>query len=152
MRRPALVLLTLLAFVPAQLVHAQATPPAAAPAHAHSHAAALEIGRAVAKHAYAGNVDSLLAIADPATASGDDLRQRLTDGVAQLAMQLGEEVKMTAERVVRVNGRTEYWRTSEYQMVPVPLVFRVILGAEGKWRGFTATTEEQLPTAEDVQP
>lgn len=151
MRRPFLLLIALLAFAPALTVQAQATPPAATQEYAHTHAAALELGRAVAKHAFAGEIDSLLTFADPASAPAD-LRQRLADGIGQMALQLGGERKVTAERIVRVNGRTEYWRTSEFEMVPVPLVFRVILGAEGKWRGFTANTEDQLPVAEDVQP
>lgn len=124
----------------------------AAPAYLATHAEAMEIGRATARHAFSANVDSLMASADPATGGGDALRERLRDGLGQIAMQLGGERRMISERVVKIDGRIEYHRTAEYEMVPVPLVFRVILGAQNKWRGFTANTVENTPDGEEVKP
>jgi hypothetical protein len=34
----------------------------------------------------------------------------------------------------------------------VPLVFRVIMGPAGKWRGFTANTTEQTPPGTEILP
>jgi len=138
-------------------VQAQAAPPAApataAPAAAlPSHAEALAVGRATVRFALAMQVDSLVATADSATAANADLRTRLTDGLAQIAMQLGSESRLISERVAKVDGRIEYQRTADFAMVPVPLVFRVILGDQGRWRGFTANTVENTPTGEDVTP
>lgn len=129
---------------------APATP--AAPVYLATHAEAMAIGRATARAAFTGLVDSLVATADPATSSGGDIRSRLTDGIAQISLQLGAERRVVSERVMLVEGRVEYWRTAEYEMVPVPLVFRVIMGAKGTWRGFTANTEEMTPAGEEVKP
>ncbi|MBX3132837.1 MAG: hypothetical protein KF689_05560 [Gemmatimonadaceae bacterium] len=140
----------------APLAAQQPTPtpaPPAAPAAAHvpTHAEAIALGRATFLAAFTGAIDSLMATADPASMR-DDLRSRLTDGIAQISLQLGAERRMISERVVHVEGRYEYQRTSEFEMVPVPLVFRVILGAPGKWRGFTAAPEEATPVGEELKP
>lgn len=111
---------------------------------------ALEVGRAVAVAAYAGKVDDLFALADSSATASPDIRARLVDGVGQIAMQLGAERRMISEQVMKVDGVIEYWRTAEYEQVPIPLVFRVYMGKPGKWRGFTATPENQLPVGEVV--
>lgn len=126
-----------------------AAPAAAAPLP--SHAEALVIGRATVRAAFTGAVDSLVATAAPESAVGD-LRSRLTDGVTQISMQLGAERRMISERVMNVDGRIEYWRTAEFELVPVPIVFRVILGSATTWRGFTANVEEMSPAGEEVKP
>lgn len=130
---------------------APAAPAAPATVHVPTHAEAIALGRATALAALTGAIDSLMATADPATAPGD-LRSRLTDGIAQISLQLGAERRMISERVVKVDGHYEYQRTSEFEMVPVPLVFRVLFGAQGKWRGFTANTEDQTPDGEELKP
>jgi hypothetical protein len=130
-----------------------ATPVAApaAPTPAISHAEAIAFGRATVRAAFTGAVDSLVATAAPESATGD-LRGRLTDGVTQISMQLGAERRMISERVMKVEGRIEYWRTAEFELVPVPIVFRVTLGSATTWRGFTANVEEMMPAAEEVKP
>lgn len=122
----------------------------AAPAYRATYDEAMQIGRAVTRQAFAGEVDSLVATADPGAPA--DLRTRLLDGVSQISLQLGAERRVIAERVMNVEGRIEYQRTAEFENVPVPLVFRVIMGAKGTWRGFTASTDEQLPGGDEVKP
>lgn len=114
--------------------------------------ATLALGRAVFRLAVASSVDSLVALADSAVGPPEALRPRLTDGLAQMAMQLGGEGAMTSERVMRVGGRLEYWRVSTYEMVPVPIIFRVIVGPSGRWLGFTAVPEMNAPAGEEVTP
>lgn len=136
---------------PTPTAAAPATPAApAAPAYRATYDEAMQIGRAVTRQAFAGEVDSLVATADPGAPA--DLRTRLLDGVSQISLQLGAERRMIAERVMNVEGRIEYQRTAEFENVPVPLVFRVIMGAKGTWRGFTASTEDQLPGGDEVKP
>jgi hypothetical protein len=125
--------------------------PAAAPALP-THAQALEVGRAVAIAAYAGKIEDLFALADSSATASPEIRTRLADGVGQIAMQLGAERRMISEQIMKVDGRIEYWRTAEFEMVPIPLVFRVFMGTPGKWRGFTANPESQNPAGEPVQP
>jgi hypothetical protein len=127
-------------------------PTAVAPTYLATRDEALTIGRQTAQQAYTNQLDALLRTADPADGDTASMRLRLTDALPQVAMQLGAERRMIREQVMKVNGRIEYWRTAEYEMVPVPLIFRVIMGAQGKWRGFTATTEEQAPAGEELLP
>jgi hypothetical protein len=143
----------------AQAVPATAPAPAApvAPAappdrYMHSHAEALALGRAVVAHAYAGALDSLIAFADPAMGAPDALRARLAPGLKDLDEQLGPELKLITERVMLVNGGVQYWRKAEYVGVPMPLLFRVVLGAKGTWRGFTASPEDAAPAGEEILP
>ncbi len=132
---------------------AAATPAApAAPAYQATYDEAMRIGRTTVTSAISGAMDSLVALADPANGTPDEIRARLSNAIAQISMQLGAERRVIAERVVRIEGRIEYQRTAEYEMVPVPLVFRVIMGAQGKWRGFTANTEENTPAGDEVKP
>lgn len=114
--------------------------------------AVLRLGRFVSAWANLGAIDSLITRADPAVGTPDAIREKLTSGLASFTDQLGGETRFSAERVMLVNGQVQYWRTAEYTAVPVPLVFRVMVGRDGKWRGFTVTQEEQLPVgAEEVK-
>lgn len=126
--------------------------PPAAPAYLATREEALSIGRETTQRVFSNQLDALILAADPATGDTASVRARLSEALPQVAMQLGAERRMVREQVMKVNGRIEYWRTAEYEMVPVPLVFRVIMGAQGKWRGFTATTEEQAPAGEEILP
>lgn len=124
----------------------------AAPAYLATREEALTIGRQTTQQAFTNQIDALLRTADPVDGDTASMRVRLTDALPQVATQLGAERRMIREQVMKVNGRIEYWRTAEFEMVPVPLIFRVIMGAQGKWRGFTATTEEQAPAGEELLP
>jgi len=114
--------------------------------------AVLRFGRLVSGWANLGAIDSLVAHADPGVGSAEAVRQKLTTGLADFAAQLGAETKLHEEKVMLVNGRPQYWRTADFAAVPVSLVFRVMLGDDGRWRGFTVTTPDQLPTGEEVKP
>lgn len=149
----------------ASAVSAQAAPPAppsvpptagaaapAAPAYLASHAEAMAVGRATLLAALTGLVDSLVATADPLNGPAAEVRARVTDGIAQISVQLGAERRVVAERVMLVDGKIEYWRTAEYERVPVPLVLRVTMGAKGNWRGVSVSTEDETPAGEEVKP
>lgn len=140
------------------LAQAQAATPAAVPAAAppapspQSHAEVLAFGREVARLVYARQLDSIMLLADSATGDPADVRERIRVALGQLNEQVGTETRVIAERVMLVNGRAQYWRDADYTGVPVPLILRVITGAPGKWRGFTISTEETLPPAQELKP
>jgi hypothetical protein len=117
-----------------------------------THAEALKLGRIVFERAMAGNIDALVESADPAMGAPDALREKLKAGIADMSTQLGPEVAMTTERIMLVNGSVQYWRTSTYTEVPVPLIFRVVMGPVGKWRGFTASSTDQAPAGTEMLP
>jgi hypothetical protein len=112
----------------------------------------MAVGRATILAALTGLVDSLVATADPRNGPSDEVRGRVTNGLAQISQQLGAERRVVNERVMLVDGNYEYWRTAEFERVPVPLLLRVTLGAKGTWRGVAATTEDETPVGEEVKP
>ncbi len=137
---------------PTPAADAPQAPAAPKPGYQASYEEMMAFGRLVTERAYAKNIDSLIATADPAVGTADAVRTRLTPALAQMEEQLGPEVKVLAEKVMRVNGSVQYWRTAEYSAVPVPLVLRVVMGEKGKWRGFTASPEENVPAGEEIKP
>ncbi len=160
-------LLAALLVAPALTLGAQAAPPTpatpsapsqpAAPAPATpdvvSHADALKLGRLTFDRAMTSNLDALLESADPAMGATDALRPRLESGLKQMGEQMGQEVALTSEKVMLVNGNVEYWRMAEFEKVPgMPLIFRVVMAPGGKWRGFTATTEQDAPPGREILP
>ena len=46
----------------------------------------------------------------------------------------------------------DYGSDADTEVISLPLVFRVIMGVKGTWRGFTANTEEMTPAGEEVKP
>lgn len=147
MRIPA-VLATLVLAVSTATSAASAQSPAAAP----SRDEALRLGRITFERTFAANIDALVASADSAMGTPEAIRERLTAGIRQISEQLGNEVATVSEKVMLVNGAVQYWRTSDFTEVPVPIVFRVVVGPAGKWRGFTATTQEQAPVGTEILP
>lgn len=125
----------------------------ASPAAAPSYAQAMATGRAVQHAVMFGDLPSLVAAVDPqAAATATDIPSRVSQGVAAVATSLGGERRMISEQIVSYNGRLEYRRISEYELVPVPAVFRVILGAPGTWRSFSISTDENTPPGDPVNP
>ncbi len=137
---------------PTPVADAPPAPPAPRPGYQATYDEMMTFGRLVTERAYAKNIDSLIATADPAVGTADAVRTRLTPALAQMEEQLGPEIKVISEKVMRVNGSVQYWRTAEYSAVPVPLVLRVVMGERGKWRGFTASPEENVPAGEEIKP
>ncbi len=113
---------------------------------------ALRIGRDATQQVYTAAIDALLRHADPVDGDTASLRVRLTEIVPRLGTQLGAERRMVREQVMKVGEGIEYWRTAEYEGFPMPLIFRVVMGAQGKWRSFITTLEAQAPAGEEVLP
>lgn len=113
---------------------------------------ALSIGRETAQRAYANELDALIRTADPADGDLGKLRRDLELALPRQSERLGAERRMIREQVVRVGGRIEYWRIAEYEKAPEPMLFRVVMGERGKWRGFAAVPQGQAVRAEEVLP
>ncbi len=126
----------------------------AAPAPPPSYSEAMATGRNIAHLVMEGDITALVAAVDPQAAAGaTDIPARVSQGVTAVSTSLGAERRMISEQLVRVSGRLEYRRLAEYELVPVPVIFRVILGgAPGTWRSFTLSTEENAPPGDDVKP
>lgn len=124
----------------------------AAPGYLATRDEALSIGRETAQRVYANQLDALILAADPADGNLASLRRNLEGALPRLSERLGAERRIIRERVVKVGGRIEYWRIAEYEKAPAPMLFRVVMGERGKWRGFAAVPEGQAVGAEEVLP
>jgi hypothetical protein len=125
---------------------APASTPAVTPATAASSAAAkpamppapttdlVVAGRKLANWILANQLDSVLANLAPGS-NADSTRMELTGFIEELAMRGGNELKVTDEKVVRRNGRYQYWRTAEFEQAPSAVLLRIVLTPEGKYGG-----------------
>ncbi len=127
-----------------------ATPPRKLTAEEVDRGAALSMGREIARLVGKRELDSIMVHADPSTGNPAEVRERIRTALGQIGEQLGTETNMIAERVMLVNGGVQYWRDEEFSAVPVPLVLRVVIAPSGKWRGFTISSPDALPSAEEV--
>ena len=91
-------------------------------------------GRKLANWILANQLDSVVANLAPGS-NADTSRMELTRLVGEIAIHGGNELKVTDEKVVRRNGRYQYWRTSDFQTAPGPVLFRIVLTPDGKYGG-----------------
>lgn len=141
----ALVLIAACATAPAASPTPASTP-AAAPATAVSSAAAkpamppapttdlVVAGRKLANWILSNQLDSVVANLAPGS-NADSTRMELTGFIEELAIRGGNELKVTDEKVVRRNGRYQYWRTAEFEQAPSTVLLRIVLTPDGKYGG-----------------
>jgi hypothetical protein len=91
-------------------------------------------GRKLANWILANQLDSVLANLAPGS-NADSTRMELTGFIEELAMRGGNELKVTDEKVVRRNGRYQYWRTAEFEQAPSAVLLRIVLTPDGKYGG-----------------
>ena len=91
-------------------------------------------GRKLATWILTNQIDSVIANLAPGS-SPDTTRMELTRLVGEIAIHGGNELKVTDEKVVRRLGRYQYWRTSDFQTAPGPVLFRIVLTPDGKYGG-----------------
>ena len=91
-------------------------------------------GRKLATWILANQLDSVVANLAPG-ANPDTNRMELARLVGEIAIHGGNELKVTDEKVVRRLGRYQYWRTSDFQNAPGPVLLRIVLTPDGKYGG-----------------
>jgi len=91
-------------------------------------------GRKLANWILANQIDSVVMNRAPNSAA-DTVRMELTRLVEEIAIHGGNEVKVIDEKVVRRNGRYQYWRTAEFETAPSAVLFRIVLTPDGKYGG-----------------
>ena len=90
-------------------------------------------GRKLASWILANQLDSVVANLAPG-ANPDTNRMELTRLVGRSRFT-AERLKVTDEKVVRRLGRYQYWRTSDFQNAPGPVLLRIVLTPDGKYGG-----------------
>ena len=91
-------------------------------------------GRKLANWILANQIDSVVMNRAP-NSNADTVRMELTRLVEEIAIHGGNQVKVTDEKVVRRNGRYQYWRTAEFETAPSAVLFRIVLTPDGKYGG-----------------
>ena len=91
-------------------------------------------GRKLANWILANQLDSVVANLAPGS-NADTSRMELSRLVGEIAIHGGNQVKVTDEKVVRRNGRYQYWRTAEFETAPSAVLFRIVLTPDGKYGG-----------------
>jgi hypothetical protein len=91
-------------------------------------------GRRLADWILANQLDSVVANRAPSS-NADTTRMELTRLVGEIAIHGGNELKVIDEKVVRRNGRYQYWRTAEFERAPSAVLLRIVLTPDGKYSG-----------------
>lgn len=138
-------------------VSAQAqTPTSATPASAPARRQplpndSLELARKFALWTWSNMVDSLMAHS-PAADRTPENRQRTSDGIAQMAARLGQEIAVVEERWVRRNGNRQYWRVARFSdFTDEPAVLRIVISPAGELIGMGLNPLSQVPPI-DAEP
>jgi Flp pilus assembly protein CpaB len=91
-------------------------------------------GRKLASWILANQLDSVTVNLAP-NSNADTTRMELTRLVEEIAIHGGNELKVTEEKVVRRNGRYQYWRSADFERAPSPVLLRIVLTPDGKYGG-----------------
>jgi hypothetical protein len=91
-------------------------------------------GRKLANWILSNQLDSVVANLAP-NSNADTVRMELTRLVGEIAIHGGNELKVSEEKVVRRNGRYQYWRTAEFENAPSTVLLRIVLTPDGKYGG-----------------
>lgn len=94
-----------------------------------------------------GQVDSLLAYVAPQDRE-KITRERVLGMMGDLAARAGEETEVMAEKFVKRNGQTQYWRTAKYSLAPEPMLFRWVLDPQGHVIGQGFGPASQAPAVD----
>lgn len=91
-------------------------------------------GRKLADWVLANQLDSVVTNR-ASNSNADTVRMELAHLVEEIAIHGGNQVKVTEEKVVRRNGRYQYWRTAEFETAPSAVLLRIVLTPDGKYGG-----------------
>ena len=104
----------------------------------------LVAGRKLATWILANQLDSVVVNLEPG-ANAEEVRAELTRIVGEIAIHGGNELKVTEEKVVRRNGRYQYWRTAEFERAPSAVLLRIVLTPDGKYSGIGIGLADNAP-------
>ena len=91
-------------------------------------------GRKLGNWILSNQLDSVVLNLAP-NSNADTVRMELTRLVGEIAIHGGNELKVNEEKVVRRNGRYQYWRISEFETAPSTVLLRIVLTPDGKYAG-----------------
>lgn len=96
--------------------------------------AMMRAGRQFAVWILNNQIDSVVARMAPGD-NVEEARTHLTRLVQDIAMRAGSEVKVVEERMIKRNGRDQYWRTAEFERAPEAVLLRIVVTPQGQYAG-----------------
>lgn len=94
----------------------------------------MRAGRQFAVWILNNQIDSVVARMAPGD-NVEEARTHLTRLVQDIAMRAGSEVKVVEERMIKRNGRDQYWRTAEFERAPEAVLLRIVVTPQGQYAG-----------------
>jgi hypothetical protein len=143
---PALTLVLALAAAP---LAAQNTAPAPAastvPAVNWNDTQWILYGRQIAEWFFAGQTDSVLAHSAPDVLDRMGGAKGLLEARDQLLARVGSETKVITDKMTKRKGNPQYWRESDYENGPEPIVLRFVFNAQAQVIGIGMGPLSQTP-------
>jgi len=144
---PAAVLTLALGTVPAAAQNASPAAPAAsdAPAVSWTDTQWILYGRQVTEWFFTGQTDSVLAHSAPDVLDRMGGAKGLLEARDELLARVGSETKVNADKMTKRKGNAQYWRESEYENGPEPIVLRFVFNAQAQIIGIGMGPLSQTP-------
>ena len=102
-------------------------------------------GRQVAEWFFAGQTDSVLAHSSPDVLDRMDGAKGLLEARDQLLARAGSETKVITDKMTKRKGNAQYWRESDYENAPEPIVLRFVFNAQAQIIGIGMGPLSQTP-------
>ena len=143
---PALTLAIALSAAPVAAQNAAPTAPhAAAPAVNWTETQWILYGRQVAEWFFAGQTDSVLAHSAPDVLDRMGGANGLLEARDQLLARAGSETKVITDKMTKRKGNAQYWRESDYENGPEPIVLRFVFNTQAQIIGIGMGPLSQTP-------
>ncbi len=147
MSLPAAALALALAVVPAAAQNASPAAPAAStgPAVNWTDTQWILYGRQITEWFFTGQTDSVLAHSSPDAREHSGGANGLLEARDQLLARVGSETKVISDKMTKRKGNAQYWRESEYENGPEPIVLRFVFNAQAQIIGIGMGPLSQTP-------
>ena len=102
-------------------------------------------GRQVAEWFFSGQTDSVLAHSAPDVLDRMGGANGLLEARDELLARVGSETKVISDKMTKRKGNTQYWRESDYENGPEPIVLRFVFNAQAQIIGIGMGPLSQTP-------
>lgn len=148
--RTSIAAMTLVLALAAAPVAAQNAAPAAptastAPAVNWNDTQWILYGRQIVEWFFAGQTDSILAHSSPDVLDRMGGAKGLLEARDELLARVGSETKVISDKMTKRKGNPQYWRESDYENGPEPIVLRFVFNAQAQVIGIGMGPLSQTP-------
>lgn len=109
----------------------------------------MAVGRRATRLFLDGDADSLWAMLTPEFQEKVGSADGIMDRLDMINDRAGTEVLVIEESIRMRHGRPQYWRVTEFDLAPEPLLLRWVISPEGKISGQGLGLASQAPPTDD---